>query len=349
MNILLGDISSYKAIVVARFLKENYPDVKIVSFDSRKFTKKIFTKYSDVNIIVERNTIDEFVQIIKEYEIHYFFPVINKKLSEIWKNKHLFNTSLDYLGNYDNYKILNDKDELYKLAMQLDILVPKKFLKVDEAKFPYVIKPTNLSSSEGVIYVTKEIEIPDIKSFENIIIQQFVKGDGVGYSFYCKNGKILNGYGHKRLAEYPISGGSSTYRTDYFDERMDLVASKIVSHLDYTGFAMFEFKLTDNNELYLLEVNPRIWGSIHQGLVNGVNYFENILGHGRLKTKGVRPLKTYLSPLFFLSLTKYVLKFKFTPLKFYLKNLGLNSPDVNLIRDPKGYLSVLLRKIFNEK
>lgn len=346
MKILIGDISSYKAMVVAKFLKTNYPDILIYSFDSKDFTNKYHTKYTDKHFVLSSYKIVSFLDLIQKYKIEFFLPVINEELKVFWKNKEIFKQTLDYLGDFEDFSILNDKVLLHDLAEKLKVKVPKKYKIIEEAIPPYVIKPTNLSSAEGVIYINNKNEVPKDYNFDDTIIQEFVKGVGVGYSFYSKNGIILNGYGHKRLAEFPISGGSSTYRTGYQDNRMVVIANKIVKHLSYTGFAMFEFKLTDDNELYLLEVNPRIWGSINQGLENGVNYFEGILGPSKLKqTNQVREINTFISPHIYLTLIQYLFKFSFKQINFFVKNIFSNKPDVSLLNDSRGYMSSILRKL----
>jgi len=346
MKVLLGDISSYKAIVVAKYLKTNYPDITIYSFDSKIFTINYHTKYTDKHIVLYSYRIDSFLGLIKKYNIDYFLPVINEELKTFWKDKIRFGQTLNYLGDFKDFCILNDKILLHNLAEKLRVKVPRKYRFVEEAIPPYVIKPTNLSSAQGVIYINSKNEIPNDYNFENTIIQQFVKGIGVGYSFYCKNGVILNGYGHKRLAEFPISGGSSTYRTHYEDSRMVVIANKIIKHLSYTGFAMFEFKLTEDNELFLLEVNPRIWGSINQGLVNGVNYFEGILGPSKLKASNKqRHINTFISPHVYFTLIQYLFSFKFKQIVIFVKNIFNNKSDVSLLHDTRGYLSSILRKL----
>ena len=346
MKVLVGEISSYKAITICKFLKTYYKDLAIYTYDTKAFTQYITTRYSDKHFYISKASFEnELQKIIIDYKIEFFFPVINESLSLFIKNKDSFHGSLDYLGNFESYNLLNDKSRLHLIAASLNVLVPKKFNSFEEAIFPYVVKPTNQSSAKGVFYVKENKDIPKLKVSSNIIIQQYVQGVGVGYSFYCKEGIILNGYGHIRLAEYPVSGGSSTYRDGYQNYEMEEVAKKIVSHLKYSGFAMFEFKLTVDNELYLIEVNPRIWGSINQGMVNGTNYFEGILGlpiHP-LKTK-TRELKTYLSPLVFLSFLKYLLILNPKPLFLFLKNIFNNSIDVSPFRDPGGFLSLILRK-----
>ncbi len=346
MKILLGEISSYKAIVIACFIKKYYPSIVVYSYDTKTFTQYFHTKYSDNHFLISIHNIEnDLSSLIKEYKIDYFFPVINSTLSVLWENKDAFHGSLDYLGDIETYKVLNDKILLHKLALQLGLDAPVRYDNISDAKMPFVIKPTNLSSSKGVVYVRKVNDIPqDLE--DNLIIQQFVEGTGVGYSFYCKDGIIMNGYGHKRLAEYPVSGGSSTYRESYHNEDMINIATKIVAYLKYTGFAMFEYKLTSKNEIYLIEVNPRIWGSINQGLVNGINYFEGILGKAELSTSKTNiEKKTYLVPLFYLSLLKYSFKGQFKPIVTWIKNFPFNSPDVSLFSDFKGWISMVLRKI----
>lgn len=345
-SILLGEISSYKAIAIAYFIKKHYPSILVYSYDTKKFTYNIHTKYSDRHFIVSLDKFeDDLSKIIREHHIDYFFPVINDSLSKLWQTKEAFYGTLDYLGDIASYHVLNDKILIHKLALQLGLKAPVRYESTSEAKLPYVIKPTNLSSAKGVVYVRNEEDIPhDLDT--NIIVQQYVEGVGVGYSFYCKNGVIMNGYGHRRLAEYPVSGGSSTYRETYQNDDMVNIAVKIVAHLNYTGFAMFEYKLTSEGDIYLIEVNPRIWGSINQGLANGNNYFEGILGKPEVPAMSpVKEKKTYLVPLFYLSLLKYSLKGQFKPLLTWIKNFSQNSADVSLFSDSKGWLSMVLRKM----
>lgn len=347
MNILIGEISSYKAIVISKFIKKNYVNATIFTYDKKKWTNYIRSRYSDKHFYIDVDNFEnELLSLIEKNNIDFFFPVINNTLSIILKNIDSYGKSLGYLGNVASFKILNNKVSLYNLAKKLHIKVPEKYNSIEDAKFPYVIKPTNLSSAIGVNYIFSKKDLTKIKSIENSIIQQFVEGTGVGYSFYCKHGKITHGYGHKRLAEIPVTGGSSTYRTYYHNNNMHEIASKIVAELEYTGFAMFEFKLTSDNELYLLEVNPRIWGSINQGMVDGnVNYFEEILGPGIEKSFGIGNVNTYIAPLVYKSFFKYILRFQFKPFFLFLSKFYKNKADVEIFKDPKGYISTILRKL----
>ncbi len=346
MRVLLGDISSYKAIVVAKFLKENYSNIEIHTFDSRSFTRYVRTKYSDVHHIVKSGNIENYIELIEEYKIDHFIPVINENIKFILKNKERFKDSLDYLGSYEIFEKLNNKKLLMSLAQKLDIKIPKTYKSIDEANYPCVVKPTDMSSSKGVVYIDTQEDLDrakeEYRGIKNLIVQEYVKGEGVGCSMYVKDGNIVTSYGHRRLAENPISGGSSVYRESFQDSRMQSVTKKILENWRWRGFSMFEFKLTSHNELYLIEVNPRIWGSINQGLQNGINYFEDMLGE--VAKKEITEQKTYLSPLFYFVLLKYLLRFNVKPLLLFIKNIKCNRADISLFNDPKGFFSPILRK-----
>jgi len=204
-----------------------------------------------------------------------------------------------------------------------------------------------LSASKGVKYILRENDRNRYRSHYNqdLIIQEYIRGVGVGYSVYAKNGEILVGFGHKRLAEHPITGGSSVYREAHFERRTRDLAQKILRATQWTGFAMFEFKLTEENELYVIEVNPRIWGSINQGLQNGYNYFEPILGKSEFRADQKVLYKTYLSPLVYLSFLSYLARFNARPVIDFLKNLRVNRADVSFLDDFKGFISLIARKI----
>lgn len=351
MNILLGEISSYKAIVIARFLKRNYKEAFIYTYDKKRRSNYIRSKYSDKHLYVNPKYFEKEIQsIIVDHKIDFFFPVINNSLSILLKDKSKYGKSLNYIENIHSYNILNNKFSLHTIAEKLNIRVPKLYPTIEAAKIPFVVKPTNLSSAIGVKYVFTESDILNVNNpikEDNNIIQEYVTGVGVGYSFYCNKGKIVHGYGHRRLAEYPATGGSSTYRTYYHNNLMHEYASLIVEEVNYTGFAMFEFKLTKNNELFLLEVNPRIWGSINQGMADGnVNYFEEILGPSTSKKiNQKRNVNTYISPLINLSILQYIFKLKFKPLSVFVSNFFRNKPDVSIFSDPTGYVSTILRKL----
>ena len=251
------------------------------------------------------------------------------------------------------------------IAETVGVRIPKTYHSLDEAQVPFVIKPTNLSSAKGVQYILKDKgERLEVIGERDVIIQEFITGKGCGYEVYCRNGQILVEYGHIRLAEWPTSGGSSVLRAGYIHPDMRSMAEKILRQVPWTGFAMFEFKLTPSNELVLIEVNPRIWGSINQALQDHCPLFEPILGPfysksnpqlvprvtnksfiNAQKEQAKSAIRTSLYPQVLFAMFGYAFKGKWSIVRDYLSHLSITRRDVNSWSDPLGLLSMVIRKI----
>ncbi|PID94133.1 MAG: hypothetical protein CSA95_04340 [Bacteroidetes bacterium] len=355
-KILIGEISSNKAIVIAKFIKKHYQNIQIFSYDNLSYTRKIHTKYVDEHIVLKKKDTTSYIkrisEVIADLKIDLFLPIHSDYIGEIIKRKYLFGNTLWYLGEYKDYEKLHIKKELQKIAERLEINVPKEYTNIHTAKIPFVGKPTDKSSSKGVIYFNNENKINQYREhdFSNYIFQDYISGIGCGYSVYSHQGKIEVGFAHKRLLEFPYSGGSSIYRESFKEGEMRKVAEKILSTINWTGFAMFEFKYTKEGQFILIEVNPRIWGSINQGLMNGVNYFKTLIPEDLNKgTMTKSEIRTYMSPQIYFSLLQSVFKLEIKNIILFLKNFSSNKSDVSFWNDYKGYISIILRLLHRIK
>jgi predicted ATP-grasp superfamily ATP-dependent carboligase len=102
------------------------------------------------------------------------------------------------------------------------------------------------------------------------LIQQKVVGPGFGVGVLAEKGRLLASFAHRRVREYPITGGPSTVCISVVDERLTGYAAAVIRELDWTGVAMVEFKKDDDYRL--MEVNPRFWGSLPLATRAGVNF-----------------------------------------------------------------------------
>lgn len=336
--------------MIATFIKKNYNNIYIVGIDNKKIAKIFHTNYIDSFLLLssESGYIESICKIIKDEHIDIFIPTHSDEMDKVLENRTLLGSALEYFGSYKDFQTLNNKLLLQELCLEIGIKNPKSYDSLTYENIPFIVKPSQSAASKGMMYVFDKNSFNKMQSvYQNptaIVIQEYIEGVGVGYSVFAKGGEIIVGYGHKRLAEYPISGGSSVYREEYMDDRMKEMATTIVSHLNWSGFAMFEFKLTKDGELYLIEVNPRIWGSINQGLANGCDYFSGLLESTVLK-ENEKSVNTYLSPLIYVALLKYMLRFNVKPLIRFIKNIFSNKSDISILNDTRGWLGVLLRTI----
>ncbi|MBK8458554.1 MAG: ATP-grasp domain-containing protein [Phyllobacteriaceae bacterium] len=122
-------------------------------------------------------------------------------------------------GSRELFDILDDKDSFARLLAETGLPHPADHQTID-AQLPLVVKPSRGSSAKGVFYIRDEIERQAArdklsKNAEKYIIQDYVAGQGIGFSGFFDNGVPLVSYIHSRVGEYPHSGGSSVVRERY--------------------------------------------------------------------------------------------------------------------------------------
>ncbi|MBN8727175.1 MAG: ATP-grasp domain-containing protein [Xanthomonadales bacterium] len=108
--------------------------------------------------------------------------------------------------------------------------------------------------------------------------QEYVAGTGVGVECLYAHGALAWAFVHERLHELPLTGGGSSYRRSLaLDERLLAPAVALLDRLAWHGVAMVEFKRTPDGRLVLMEINPRLWGSLALPIDCGVDFPRGLL------------------------------------------------------------------------
>ena len=108
----------------------------------------------------------------------------------------------------------------------------------------------------------------------NILFQEYLSGGGFGFFGLYENGIFKQGFAHKRIREFPVSGGSSSCAESIDNEILTYYGRKILEAVGWHGVAMVEFKMDGNGQPRLLEVNPKLWGSFDLSVAAGVPFAE---------------------------------------------------------------------------
>jgi len=175
----------------------------------------------------------------------------------------------------------NAKDQVAALAAELGVPAPEQYVRpagedadafLRGVPMPCVVKPVcgeKLGLAAAQRYVVASDPETAARAFERFarlagedpVVQAYLPGGALGCSVLAQKGQILSSICHRRVREFPVSGGPSSCCQCV--ERADLLAyaEKLVRRTGYTGLAMFEFKEDAAGRPRLLEVNPRIWGT----------------------------------------------------------------------------------------
>jgi len=201
-------------------------------------------------------------------------------------------SKLTYLPitSYQKLRRAGQKDKVLLLAQELGIPIPKTWfiddlIQLNSLKkilpYPVVIKPKKGAGAVGVSYPQNPEELmaqyPLIhRQFPFPMIQEMIPRSGPGYGasiLMHQNGRVKASFVHKRLREYPVTGGASTLRESVKGDDIRDMAVELLKALDWFGVAMVEFKLDPRDGIpKLMEINPRFWGSLSLAIAAGVNF-----------------------------------------------------------------------------
>jgi predicted ATP-grasp superfamily ATP-dependent carboligase len=105
------------------------------------------------------------------------------------------------------------------------------------------------------------------------LAQQYIEGTGHGFYGLGDNGSVCAYYMHRRLHEVPPSGGPSAMAMSFRDPTMRDLGERFFAATKWTGPAMVEFKRSRaDGGYYLIEVNPKFWGSLDLSIAAGVDF-----------------------------------------------------------------------------
>lgn len=234
---------------------------------------------------------DKFISIIKSApKKPVLFPMEESTI--LWCSKNfdkIKNICYLLIPSSENMEIALSKSLTIKHAQKNNIPCPKTFFPKNakelksiiskEKMVDYVIKPYHGSGSAGLLYGSSSNEInleEHWHKYGDLILQERIPatGDGVGVSIIMDKSHDVKAYfAHRRVEQYPNSGGPSTQRIGI--ENPDLIKKsiKLLKSLDWVGVAMVEWKYNPAIKDYvLMEINPRFWGSLELAVRSGVDF-----------------------------------------------------------------------------
>jgi protein-tyrosine-phosphatase/predicted ATP-grasp superfamily ATP-dependent carboligase len=294
--------------------------------------------------------------VLREYRLIVASTEYSLQAFRILPNDNPVRTKALLPGNESLNTALN-KQKTCELASSLGIAVPRTTLIESELRlptverYPIVLKPTQstLVTPQSVTTMPPEIvknESERVAVLEKwlpyVAVQQqeYIEGRGLGIEFLFNQGQRAWHFAHERVHEYPLTGGASTYRRSvHADPTLLEQAQRLLAALRWHGVAMVEFKVGRDGSFYLMEINPRLWGSLALSIDAGVNF---PLGMWLIASnETLSPQPDYRVP--------YYTRDLINDLQWQTENLRANHGDVLLltrsqVRSSVEYLRPLLGK-----
>ncbi len=285
MTVIVTDAKYRASLSVIRALAKCGHDVVLTQTmgDSHSNIPSFSSRYISRTVRFDCSTDDTdtyfslLKKLIKEYDNPVVFPIGAKTLALIAVHRAELEKICSFtVCDKDTLDLANDKARVAEVAREIGIKTPPTYNSADNAEFPVIIKPVcgekfGLSAADRytVVNTRKEFDAAYEKMSRyggTPIVQKKITGTGIGVSLLMDaNGNAVSAICHKRVREYPISGGPSACCESFYDEELVKMSEQLLQKLNFVGMAMVEYKLDgdviSSDNAYLLEINPRVWGS----------------------------------------------------------------------------------------
>jgi len=292
MNILVTDAEYKHSLGIVRRL--GIDGYEVYALAKKKYSLCGLSRYCADELVLEEFNIETLIQLCHKNNIQFIilvgtnsFQNIVPYKDELEKNR-IFMTTV----TQEQLNIAFSKKETYLLAENLDLPIAKTFYpkSIDELEklkkqitYPCVIKGLYEVGGNIVDYAYSENELIEkyiaictqynLESPNELpMLQEYITGSGCAFFAVYDHGQCGLTFQHKRIREFPVSGGASVCAESYSNHLVKEYGKKLLDSLKWHGVAMVEFKLNKDGIPILMEINPKFWGSTDLALEAGVNF-----------------------------------------------------------------------------
>ncbi len=294
MNVLVTSAEQLIALSVVRSLGKR--GIHVACASDKQKALSFYSKYCSRKIVhppasKEKKFILYLEKLLKKESYDVLFPVwIDSVLSVSRNRDRLVKYTKIPLPAHEKLCIANDKAETLRIAMENGIQCPKTYFVEgmheveklrDELEYPVVVKARESFGAKDLSYVTSGRDLvceyrKIASNNKNPLIQECIPLEGEAYGFealFNEDSKPRATFVHKRIRQFPLTGGQSTLRESVENPEIKKLGVKLLKALGWYGVAMVEFKMDPrDNKPKLMEINPRFWGSLPLSIASGVDF-----------------------------------------------------------------------------
>ncbi|MBV9251616.1 MAG: hypothetical protein JO227_20515 [Acetobacteraceae bacterium] len=280
-RVLVTDADTKHSISIQRSVKQAGPDIEVIAHSETK------PKYAHLYKFCDRLTWGTPLDLVLRHrDFDMVVPVGGRSVLSV----DAMCRQMAVLPSSEALSRVYDKRALLELARQLSVPAPQTICILHEddlndrpVAFPCVIKPAKETEAKFVFYPRDRRELQSLIASKfaeaqgrlrhGILVQEYVRGQGVGFFALYQKGSIRRAFMHRRLREWPPSGGASSAAHAIADPTLEAFARRILDTLCWNGIAMVEFKHDPDSGRYaLMEVNGKFWGSHELSVAAGLDF-----------------------------------------------------------------------------
>ena len=275
MRVLVTDADFKNALSVIRNLGQH--GVEVVAAAPKKLALGFCSRFCTERTIYpppqdDRAFRDWLLRTIKARRIDVVLPVGDLTTTAVSRLKPQIEPYAHVpVADWAAMRIASSKQETMRFAKGIGVAIPRTYAVSETVEsFPVVVKPSE--GSGRVRYVNTAAELAG-RERQDAVVQEYIPGDGRAFFSLFDRGVLRAAFMHRRLREYPVTGGPSTAAESIADPILAELGLRLLQSLRWHGVAMAEFKRDHRNGSYvLMEINPKFWGSLDLAVAAGVEF-----------------------------------------------------------------------------
>ncbi|MDH5217052.1 MAG: ATP-grasp domain-containing protein, partial [Gammaproteobacteria bacterium] len=224
---------------------------------------------ADLPFIDSPDFVQKINEIVECFNIDFIIPAHDSVVLKMAESQEKIMATV-VTSCAETCQICRSKEKTYQLFKGL-IATPQLYNLNEQTNFPIFLKPDIGQGAKG----THKVDTPEeldfyMKKDPTLLPMEYLPGKE--YTIDCftdRNGELLFAEGRERKR---IHSGISVNSKQVADQRFQEIATTINRTLSFQGVWFFQVKERCNGELALLEVAPRIAGTMALFRMIGINF-----------------------------------------------------------------------------
>ncbi|SRR6266853_676074 len=194
------------------------------------------------------------------------------------------------LPGYEKILIAHNKDRWAQIARKLDIPVPGSYsieglqtgeIRANDLRYPVLVKPKQGGGAWGIRQIESSEALRALLSrdscngmpWSRFFVQEKISGETHCVAMLFNRGQIRAKVAYRQLRDYPVTGGQATMRVSMRSFKAEVYLQQLLESLSWHGVCQADFVVDKHTEVpYLIDLNPRLWGSLAQAIASGVDF-----------------------------------------------------------------------------
>ena len=228
-----------------------------------------FERFHAMPSIREHGWLESLIRLCQQLEIDYIFPAYDDVVVALAQHRGDI-PAVVLTADLQTCLITRSKSSTYA-ALRTKIRVPKVYSNPQPSDFPLLVKPDQGQGSQGVARVCNNTELhAATAALTDPIVCEYLPGEE--FTVDCLSDRERGVLFASARVRKRMRNGIAVNTEPVVLNEVEAMAEEIHSTLQMRGAWFFQLKRSNEDELVLLEVAPRIAGSMSTHRVQGVNF-----------------------------------------------------------------------------